>query len=84
MTAHSPGVVGAGHGPDGSPLAIAISPVLTGRDAFASMRAKILQSSPGSRLPSPQAEVHAWVLCDELSTQVGSLVQVFEQPLPSP
>ena len=44
------GVVGPGHGPGGSPLAIAISPVLTGRDAFASMRDRILAAAPGSRL----------------------------------
>jgi phosphoglycerate dehydrogenase-like enzyme len=50
------GVVGPGHGPGGSPLAIAISPVLTGRDAFASMRRKILDASPGSRLIPVSAE----------------------------
>jgi phosphoglycerate dehydrogenase-like enzyme len=42
--------VGPGHGPDGSPLAIAISPVLTGRDAFGAMRQKILEAAPGARL----------------------------------
>jgi phosphoglycerate dehydrogenase-like enzyme len=41
---------GPGGGPGGSPLAIAISPVLTGRDAFESMRRRILDASPGSRL----------------------------------
>jgi hypothetical protein len=34
-------------------------------------------------LPSPQAAEHAWVL-PELSWQIGSFVQLFEQPLPSP
>lgn len=41
---------GPGHGPGGSPLAIAISPVLTGRDAFGSMRERILAAAPGTRL----------------------------------
>jgi phosphoglycerate dehydrogenase-like enzyme len=50
------GVVGPGHGPGGSPLAIAISPVLTSRDAFDSMRRKILDASPGSRLIPVSAE----------------------------
>ena len=45
-----PGMVGPGHGPGGSPLAIAISPVLSGRDAYASMRQRILDAAPGSRL----------------------------------
>lgn len=45
-----PGMVGPGHGPGGSPLAIAISPVLSGRDAFGPMRQKILEVAPGSRL----------------------------------
>jgi len=40
-------------------------------------------SSPGSRLPSPQEVVQACVL-PLASWQFGSLVQVFEQPLPSP
>jgi len=42
--------VGPGHGPGGSPQAIAISPVLTGRDAFSSMREKILEAAPGTRV----------------------------------
>jgi phosphoglycerate dehydrogenase-like enzyme len=50
------GVVGPGHGPGGSPLAIAISPVLTGRDAFDAMRQKILDAAPGSRLIPVSAE----------------------------
>ena len=45
-----PGMVGPGRGPGGSPLAIAISPVLTGRDAFGAMRQKILDAAPGARL----------------------------------
>jgi phosphoglycerate dehydrogenase-like enzyme len=48
--------VGPGHGPDGSPLAIAISPVLTGRDAFGSMRDRILEAAPGTRLIPVSAE----------------------------
>ena len=50
------GIAGPGHGPGGSPLAIAISPVLTGRDAFGAMRAKILEAAPGSRLIPVSAE----------------------------
>lgn len=50
------GVVGPGHGPGGSPLAIAISPVLTGRDAYGSMREKILEAAPGARLIPVSAE----------------------------
>jgi phosphoglycerate dehydrogenase-like enzyme len=42
--------VGPGHGPGGSPLAIAISPVLSGRDGFEAMRQRILKAAPGSRL----------------------------------
>ena len=44
------GVIGPGRGPDGSPVAIAISPVLTGRDSFDRMRASILESAPGTQL----------------------------------
>jgi phosphoglycerate dehydrogenase-like enzyme len=50
MNTESHAIVGPGHGPGGSPLAIAISPVLTGRDAFGAMRAKILEAAPGTRL----------------------------------
>jgi len=50
MNADSLGIVGPGHGPGGSPLAIAISPVLSGRDAFGSMRQKILEAAPTARL----------------------------------
>jgi D-2-hydroxyacid dehydrogenase (NADP+) len=53
------GRVGPGHGRGGSPLAIAISPVLTGRDAFASMREKILDAAPGARLIPVNGEGHA-------------------------
>ena len=56
MNAESLAIVGPGHGPDGSPLAIAISPVLTGRDAFGVMRQKILQAAPGARLVPVSAE----------------------------
>jgi phosphoglycerate dehydrogenase-like enzyme len=49
-------LVGPGHGPGGSPRAIAISPVLTGRDAFGAMRAQILAAAPGSRLIPVSAE----------------------------
>jgi phosphoglycerate dehydrogenase-like enzyme len=49
-------LVGPGHGPGGSPLAIAISPVLTGRDAFGSMRERILEAAPGTRLIPVSAE----------------------------
>jgi hypothetical protein len=50
MNTESQAIVGPGHGPGGSPLAIAISPVLTGRDAFGAMREKILEAAPGTRL----------------------------------
>jgi len=43
----------------GSPLAIAISPVLTGRDGFAVMRDEILAVAPGARLIPVNAEGHA-------------------------
>jgi phosphoglycerate dehydrogenase-like enzyme len=56
MNADSLEVVGPGHGPGGSPLAIAISPVLTGRDAFGSMRDRILEAAPGTRLIPVSAE----------------------------
>jgi phosphoglycerate dehydrogenase-like enzyme len=57
MSAQNVGaVVGPGHGPGGSPLAIGISPVLTGRDAFGAMRRKILDAAPGSRLIPVSAE----------------------------
>jgi phosphoglycerate dehydrogenase-like enzyme len=49
-------IVGPGHGPNGSPLAIAISPVLTGRDAFSSMRDRILAVAPETRLIPVNAE----------------------------
>jgi phosphoglycerate dehydrogenase-like enzyme len=51
-----PGLVGPGHGPGGSPLAIAISPVLTGRDAYGAMSARILAAAPGARLIPVSAE----------------------------
>jgi phosphoglycerate dehydrogenase-like enzyme len=56
MNADSLEVVGPGHGPGGSPLAIAISPVLTGRDAYGSMRDRILAAAPGTRLIPVSAE----------------------------
>jgi phosphoglycerate dehydrogenase-like enzyme len=56
MNAQSLELVGPGHGPDGSPLAIAISPILTGRDAFGSMRERILDVAPGTRLVTVSAE----------------------------
>jgi len=59
MTAEGLGRVGPGHGPGGSPLAIAISPILTGRDAFGSMRSKILEAAPGSHLIAVNSEGHA-------------------------
>lgn len=49
-------IVGPGHGPNGSPLAVAISPVLTGRDAFASMRDRILTVAPGTHVIPVNAE----------------------------
>lgn len=50
MTTGNLELVGPGHGPGGSPRAIAISPILTGRDAFDSMREQILEAAPGTRL----------------------------------
>src|ERR1022692_4303265 len=40
------------------------------------------QSSPASRFPFPQLVAQAWVV--EPVRQTGSLVQVFEHPVPSP
>ncbi len=60
------GVVGPGHGPGGSPLAIGISPVLTGRDAFDAMGRKILEAAPGSRLIPVSAEGIADEPVDEI------------------
>jgi phosphoglycerate dehydrogenase-like enzyme len=59
MNAESLAIVGPGHGPGGSPRAIAISPVLTGRDAFASMNDEILAAAPGTRLIPVSADGHA-------------------------
>jgi phosphoglycerate dehydrogenase-like enzyme len=56
MNADNLELVGPGHGLGGSPLAIAISPVLTGRDAFGSMRDRILEAAPGTRLIPVSAE----------------------------
>ena len=56
MNAEKAATVGPGHGPNGSPLAIAISPVLTGRDAFGAMRERILEAAPGTRLIPVNAE----------------------------
>jgi len=56
MNAESLAIVGPGHGPDGSPLAVALSPVLTGRDAFGTMRERILDVVPGARLVPVSAE----------------------------
>jgi phosphoglycerate dehydrogenase-like enzyme len=56
MNAESLAIVGPGHGPDGSPLAVAISPVLTGRDAFGAMRERILEAAPGTRIVPVSAE----------------------------
>jgi phosphoglycerate dehydrogenase-like enzyme len=64
-------MVGPGHGPGGSPLAIAISPVLTGRDAFDAMRQKILEAAPGSRLIPVSAEG----IADEPGDQVEVLLR---------
>src|ERR1035437_386548 len=52
--------------PSGTPMAIAISPVLTGRDAFGLMREKILETAPGSRLILVNAEGHADESLDEV------------------
>lgn len=59
-------IVGPGRGPGGSPLAIGISPVLTGRDAFDAMRRKILEAAPGSRLIPVSAEGFADEPVDEV------------------
>jgi phosphoglycerate dehydrogenase-like enzyme len=48
--------VGPGHGPNGSPLAIAMSQVFAGRDASAAMRERILAAAPGTRLVGVSAE----------------------------
>ncbi len=66
MNEQRPAVAGPGHGPGGSPRAIAISPVLTGRDVFASMRDQILAAAPGSRLIPVSAEGFADEPLDEV------------------
>jgi len=66
MRADSLGIAGRGHGPSGTPMAIAISPVLTGHDAFGLMRDKILDAAPGSKLISVNAEGHADESVDEV------------------
>jgi phosphoglycerate dehydrogenase-like enzyme len=48
--------LGPGHGPNGSPLAIAMSPVFAGMDATAAMRERILAAAPGTRLVGVSAE----------------------------
>ena len=48
--------LGPGHGPNGSPLAIAMSPVFAGLDATAGMRESILAAAPGARLVGISAE----------------------------
>jgi len=50
------GVVGPAARSGRFAAAIAISPVLTGRDAFDAMRQKILDAAPGSRLIPVSAE----------------------------
>ncbi len=56
MNSHDSAFSGPGGGPGGSPIAIAISPVLTGRDAFAAMRDEILDAAPGTGLIPVSAE----------------------------
>jgi phosphoglycerate dehydrogenase-like enzyme len=48
--------LGPGHGPNGSPLAVAMSPVFSGLDATAAMRQSILAAAPGTRLVGVSAE----------------------------
>ena len=71
MDAEKAAIIGPGHGPDGSPLAIAISPVLTGRDAFGDMRERILQVAPGTRL----IPVNADGIADEPLDEVEVLLR---------
>src|SRR5450759_3149020 len=66
MRADSLGIAGRGHGPSGTPMAIAISTVLTGHDAFGLMRDKILDAAPGSKLISGNTEGHADESVDEV------------------
>ncbi len=66
MSSGSLEIVGPGHGPGGSPRAIAISPVLTGRDAFNSMREKILAAAPGSHIVPVSADGLADEPVDEI------------------
>ena len=47
---------GPGHAPDGSPLAIAMSPVFAGMDPTAAMRGSILAAAPGARIVGVSAE----------------------------
>ena len=57
---------GPGRGPSSSPMAIAISPVLTGHDAFGLMSDMILAVAPGARLIPVNAEGHADESVDEV------------------
>jgi phosphoglycerate dehydrogenase-like enzyme len=66
MSVDKAGILGPGRGPNGSPLAIAISPVLSGRDAFASMRDRILAAAPGTRLIPVSADGNADEPLDEV------------------
>jgi phosphoglycerate dehydrogenase-like enzyme len=66
MSATTVTSIGPGHGPGGSPRAIAISPILTGRDDFEPMRQQILQAAPGARLIPISAEGVAEEPLDEV------------------
>jgi phosphoglycerate dehydrogenase-like enzyme len=66
MNAANATIVGPGHGPGGSPRAIAISPILTGRDDFEPMRQQILEAAPGARLIPVSAEGVAEEPLDEV------------------
>ena len=66
MSATSLGIRGSEHGPSRAPMAIAISPVLTGRDAFGAMSERIQAVAPGSRLIAVNSEGHADESLDEV------------------
>jgi phosphoglycerate dehydrogenase-like enzyme len=66
MSADTLANAGPGHGPGGSPLAIAISPILTGRGDFSSVRRQILDVAPGTRLIPVSADGAADESVDEV------------------
>jgi phosphoglycerate dehydrogenase-like enzyme len=64
------GSVGPGHGPDGSPLAIAMNPVLTGMRPSESMRRRVAEAAPGSRLVEVSSDGTAQDALDDVEVML--------------